>query len=298
MSGKKPKHNYLSQLTNRAVTDRVPHNRQIYENFHKTVLLTPHQKILLNKYIVNENRFYNTLVDILQPKLKNTPEFFSELTEEQIKLFSILAYYGFDVRTIIGKKSTDVDLPERLIPFKNVLFGIYGDKERGLSDKLVIFYEKLSTKVPVWPNTRENMASEMIDFCVKQSKILRSGKIFNSSNTDNAYKFNSEVLENMTLMQKRHLQLLRKDVDIKWFEEKEATLIKIPYLKLPIVIKGINILDQYKHWNFLIIHQDRNEIILNKAEWEIDFKTTFNKYLIKYVESVNPIAQMKSRYVR
>lgn len=301
MSTRKPKYDYLKQMGGRDLSERKTHSsvRRRYDSFHKTVDVTQHQAHVLNQYIFNENRYFNAIVDILQPRLKNRPEFFSELSEEQIKLFDIIAFYCFDVRTLAGKKSEKTELPTRLEPFRDILFGIHGDKERGLSDKLSVFYESLGSVASLWPSTREHMANEMLDFCLNQSKTMSAGRTFLSNDDDaDAYRTSPEVLEGATMMQKRHIQFLKRDVELKWNEEKEVTEIIIPYLKTPLIIKQTNITEQFQQWNMMIIHQDRTEVILTNASWEIDFKTTFNKYLIKYLDSVNPNAQMKSRYVR
>jgi len=299
-SNRQPKHDYLKKLVGRDVSERShrgsPRRR---ENFHKIIEVTKGQAQALNQYISNENKYYNIIVDILQPRLKNRPEFFSEISEQQIELFAKIAFHCFDVRTLAGKKSENTELPARLEPFRDILFGVHGDKERGLSDKLSVFYEGLGIPTTLWPFTREYMAAEMLDFCLKQSGTMSSGRTFLSNDDEaDAYRTSPEVLEGASLMQKRHLQLSKKDVELKWNEEKEVTELTIPYLKTPLIIKNTNIAEQFQNWNLLIIHQDRNEVLLTNAVWEIDFKTTFNKYLFKYLDVINPNSKMKSRFVR
>ncbi len=300
MSSKKPKHDYLKQLIGRSISDDGRRPSRRHENFHKTVEVSKTQEIVLNRFIANENRYYNILVDILQPRLKTFPEFFLELTENQIELFSKLAFYCFNVRQLIGKKSEDIELPEKLEPYRDILFGIHGDKERGLSDKLLVFYENVGKSTTLWPHVREGMAYEMIDFCIQQAKTMTSRKSFFSSDNEdsNSYRVSPEVLENANLMQKRHLQLLRRDVELSWDEKNQDTKIKIPYLQNPLIIRGINIPEQFQQWTLMIIHQDRNEVILNNALWEIDFKTTYSQYLIKYLDCANPNSLMVSRHLR
>lgn len=300
MATKKPKYDHLKKLVGRDITEKTYRSgRRPRDNFHKQVEVNKRQAQTLNVFIANENRYFNIIIDILQPRLKNRPEFFSELSEKQIELFSKIAFHCFDVRTLAGKKSDKTELPTSLEPYRDILFGIHGDKERGLSDGLSVFYEGLGAMTSLWPFTRQYMAFELLDFCLKQSKAMSTGRIFLSDDDEaDAYRTSPEVLEGASLMQKRHLQILKKDVELKWNEEKEVTEIIIPYLQTPLIIKQTNVTDQFKQWNMMIIHQDRNEVILTHASWEIDFKTTFNKYLIKYLDSVNPNARMKSRFVR
>lgn len=296
-----PKYDYLTQLVGRGVERTNPRQRRGRgESFHKTITVTSHQASALNQYIIQENRYYNLLIDFLQPRLKNSPEFYLELSEEQINLFPALAFHCFDIRSLVGKKSADTELPKKLEPYRNILFGIHGDKEIGISERLSIFYEGLRHGAGFWPHTRANMAYELLDFCLKQAKTMTSGRrtSFSGEEGDCYYGVNPEILETANLMQKRHLQLLKKDVQVKWDEKNDRSLIKIPYFERPIIIETINIPEQYPFWNLIIIHQDPQEIILTKAIWEIDFKSTMSRYLIKYLEQVNPDSKMKSRHVR
>ncbi len=298
-SNRQPKHDYLKQLVGRGTERSDRPRRQRGDSFHKVVTVSPHQANVLNQYIAGENRFYNNIVNLLLPRLRNRPQFFSELSDEQVELFSRLAFYSFDVNSLAGKKSENTELPDRLEPYRDILFGIHGDKEVGLSDRLSVFYDPLGMVADLWPWTREYMAFELLDFCINQSKSMRTARsTFEDDGDIDYYATSSEVLQGADLMQKRHLQLLKKDIELTWDEKNDRTLIKVPYLQTPIILEALNIIEHYKHWNFLIIHQDPQEIILTNAHWEIDFRTTFNKYLTKYVECANPNSRMKSRHVR
>jgi len=296
---RQPKHDHLKQLIGRGSESNDRPQRQRRDSFHKVVQVTPQQSNVLNRYIISENRYFNNLIELLQPRLKSTPQFFAELSEKQIELFARLAFYSFDVRSLDGKKSEDTELPDRLEPYRDILFGIHGDKELGISDRLSVFYDLLGMKVDLWPWTREYMAYELLDFCITQSKSMKTARsTFHDDGDIDYYAVSPEVLQGADLMQKRHLQLLKKDVEVKWDEENDRTLIKIPYLQNPIKLEALDLENHYKHWNFLIIHQDPQEIILTNACWEMDFRTTFSKYLTKYVECANPNSRMKSRHLR
>ena len=127
---RQPKHDYLGQLAGRGI-ERQDRTRKFRgDSFHKTANVTPNQASVLNKHIAQENMYFNELIDILQPRLRNNPEFFSELTDEHIALFSLIAFCSFDVRSLLKKKSTDTELPPRLEPYRHILFGIHGSWRR------------------------------------------------------------------------------------------------------------------------------------------------------------------------
>lgn len=296
---RQPKHDYLKRLVGSSTERSSRPRRQYGDSFHKVVEISSHQATILNQYIINETKYFNKTVNLLQPRLKSNPHFFSELTDRQIALFALIAFYAFDVTTLINKKSENTELPERLEPYRDILFGIHGDKEIGLSDRLSVFYEQLSMQGNIWPYTREYMAFELLDFCIKQARPMRTARsTFEEEGNIDYFSTSPEVLQDVNLMQKRHIQLLKKDVELTWDEKNERTLIKIPHLQTPIKLEALNIVEHFNNWNFLIIHQDPQEIILTKAHWEIDFRTTFSRYLIKYIECINPNSKMKSRHLR
>lgn len=287
---------HLQQLRGRSYYSDSPRSktkrRSNYDSFHKQLTVDIRQGNVLNHYIHNENKFYNNLLETLQSRLRSTPNFFTELTDQQIMLYSKIAKFQFNVKTLWRKKSADVTLPNELEPFREILFGIHGQKEEGLSDKLLVFYEPCGTQISVWPNIKESIAYELLDHFCKQAKS--SKKVFTDEGSFQTY----DSLELVNLMQKRHIQLSKKDVTATWDEKNNCTKLMIPYLNVPLIMDNVHLNEAFPAWNILILHQDPNEILLTHAKWEADFRISQNRYLVKYIECTNPNSRMKSRFVQ
>lgn len=264
-------------------------------SFHRTIRLSiPQQKTLL-AYIYDETVLFNQLINHFQSRAKSTPDFFAQLTDEHKELFYKLLGENFDIRKLRNKKSSDIELPEELKPYHNILFGAHGDDEDGLSDKFSIFYEGAFFKGLILKDTKLNMAQELMEFFSNQAKELTKSKSFFES-TDQSSRSSIETIEQVNHMQKRHVQISKAYARIEWDENKEYTKIYIPLLRNPIIVEAD--LRESPSWTTMIIHQDPGTLPLGKeVAWEIDFRHTNYKYLIKYLETKNPMTQMKSRYV-
>ena len=287
---------HLQQLKGRSFYGKENTSRRgQIRTLHKYVEITPKQATLLKRFIQNENAFYNLLVTHLNSRLKGSPDFFLELSDRNVELFSKLAFCNYNTKLLAEKQSSEIKLPKILEPYRDILFGIQGTKENGMSEKLVVFYEMFYKQISLLPMARGRMASVMIEFCIEQAKTMSMNY---GLNEDESYRFSPEALEEATTMQKRHLQLAKDDVEVIWNAVKEQTEITIPYLRSPIIIEPLNLIEHYPDWTLMVIHQDPQEVMVTHSHWEIHFQTTNQEYLYKYMECVNPMSKMKSRHVQ
>ena len=100
------------------------------------------------------------------------------------------------------------------------------------------------------------------------------------------------------MMQKRHVQLHKNDVKIVWNAPEEQTEITIPYVKKPLIIEILNLIEFYPDWDIMIVHQDPQDVLTTHSHWEIELRTTKQQYLHTYMECPNPNSMMKSKHVR
>jgi len=287
---------YLQQLRGRNLNDTErnrPRKSMTRTLRRKIVDLSKAQEQALKNYIGHETAFYNALIETLQSKLRSTPEFFGQLTEDHIKLFSKLCRLQYDVTQLAHKKSENTELPEQLEHFRKLLFGIHGDKEVGLSDKFQIFYEVCANRAAVHPDVKEGMAFELLDWCQRQASILKN----KDYSREQAYRHTPETIEKVSTLQKRHLQIPKRLIKWEYSEEDELTKLWIPHIVSPLKVDS-DLNDMPQQWNLIIVHQDPSSTTIGRnIHWEIDFKKTQNHYLIKYLESANPIGKMESRFV-
>lgn len=281
MSSKPLKHNYLNQLKGRYVTDNRSRNNNRVESFSRPILPSNSQKMALQKLFNQETNLYNNFVENLQVKFRGSPEFIKMLTDRHRALFCALSRISFDIKSLKGKKSANTELPQSLEPFRDLLFGIRGELERGMPETFSIFYEMCAYNAMVLYDTKESMAYELIDFYHNQVSTKQQ---------------NMSTLEVVTPLQKRHIQVRKPHVNIAWNEKKGISEVSIPHLRNPIKMEA-NVND-FTQWNLIIIHKDPTVLdIGTDLEWEINFRNTQSKYLIKYIETPNPISKMKSRFV-
>jgi len=281
-----PKYNHLKEMSSRGI-DRKQQKQKNYAN-HRDILPTPPQKNALKSLFVEEMKFYNNFIKLMQPRLKTSPSFYENIGERQKLLFVKLAQIGFNVRDITNRKSKNVVLPKSLEQYRDILFGITGDKEVGLNETLAVFYEICKHRAIVLSDTRKNMAYEFLNFYIKQTR-----------SHDNMY-----TLEEVDKMQKRHIQLAKSQVTMSLvrtateFGDETHTEIKIPQLKTPLIMDADY--NDLQSWNIMIIHKDPSQLDLGNTNlnWEVDFRQTEDKYLLKYVETPNPIAKMNSRFIK
>ncbi len=299
---------HLSQLKGRSFYgDDRSTRRGKMRSFNKYVEVDGHQAKMINRFIKNETMLFNHMVEHLNSRLRGTPEFFLELTDRNTELFTKLAFCNFDVKTIEDKKRADTLLPKILHPYADILFGIHGKKEVGLSDKLAVFYSILAKPIPLMPTVRERMASELIHFCINQAGVSSmatygddydagNDKAYNAANDKpSAYSFKIENLEQASLLQKRHVQLHKDDIKVLWNAPLEQTEITIPYCKKPLILENLDLMEFYPDWDIMIVHQDPQDVMTTHSHWEIELRTTKQQYLYKYMECPNPEAMMKSR---
>lgn len=300
MSGNRsPKYDYLKQMsgTTLAGDERTGRSNK-KDNFHKNAQVDPGMVNLINRAIKGETTFYNLLLDILQPTLKRDPEYYQTLTPAQIETFVRVARTGYDVRKLMNKKSARTELPPELEPSRAVLFGISGDRELGLSDRFAVFLEPLCRPAAMIPAMKEALAREMLEFHIRQAKSLIGNRIISQDPDLPAFKNSLEVLNTVNMMQKRHLQIHKRLLEITWDEKNSRSGIRIPFLRDPIYIENVNLVDDMKNWNLMILHQDPSDIILTNSHWECDFRWIPGQYMLKYLEVPNPEAKMKSRHLR
>ncbi len=287
---KKPKYDHLRQMGGRTMSGerRSSRARRNVDSFRRHVRdLTPQQNNILDMYVAQERNLYNELLDTLYARRRSTPEFYKQLTDKHIQLFGKLIRITFDIRTLANKKSEDTELPKLLEPYRDILFGIHGEKEEGLSEQFKVFYEICCNAAMVIPDTRENMARAFIDFFLNDLGSLAS----------------------VNMMQKRHLQIRKEQIRHEWDEAEFVTKLYLPHFERPLLVETD--LGEYPtssqerqgdnpDWNLMILHRDPNDLLAGaNVPWVIDFKYLNNsRYMLKYLESVNPESQMTSRFLK
>lgn len=235
----------------------------------------------LKGFQVNELKYFNSLVEILQNRARVFPQTLIDLSPEQQKLLGLFANLGVTVKQL---KSSE-EIPSKLEPFRE--FWTNPGKKGYINPSLEILYNIAGNNILLDPNIKENMALELLGFFIEQAEAFSN--TVNSSKLDLSYKIAPQVINTVEITQKRHIQLPRKSTKTIWSTKDDCSYISTPYTTQPIKLENIN-LNEDLEWDLLMIHQTPGGFVSWNTPWLIELQKTNSKYLIKYLDMANPRA--------
>ena len=268
--------NWQKSMRNVSLRDNKKRKRQKYSC---EIQLSKIDENRLKVFQINELKYYNTLVALLQNKARVYPSSLTSLTQDQIKFFAALAFSG---DSLLALKKGAKPHP-RVAPFKD-LWTVDVSKSYIKSDMEMLF-DAAGTKIALDPNAKEAMALELLEFFIEQAHAFSSAVY--SDRIDMAFKIAPQMLNTVDLNQKRHNQLPKKSLSWVWDSKNECSLVKTPYTVEPLKIQGIN-LNEELEWDLLLIHQQPGVIVQWDTPWLAEFQKSSMRYQIKYLDMVNP----------
>jgi hypothetical protein len=231
--------------------------------------------------MAEERAFYNFLVDGLTARCRTMPDLIAGMTEKRERLFGEIAYTAYDLRGVAFAKSKESfkgEIPEKLKPFDDLLFGS-GPDGRYLNGNFALALGLAASHGAIHPQMRKNIALEMLRFFRDQAKI-RLGSKSGFGGENNAFKAPLQGLTILDDIKKRHVQVTKDLVEVGYDEESGNSWIKIPYTS-KFWVPGIDITNA-TNWNVAIIHQKAGQIPMANDPWYIELKYAPNFYLLKY----------------
>lgn len=248
------------------------------------VIIDPTDQNVILSFMVQELKYYNSLVGSFNPRCMAFPETLLDLTPEWIKLFGVIAYSGESIKKLEFAKP-DVELPSSLEKYRHMLVGRDEKGQRVMTETLFSIMSIAATQASIHPSVRKNLALEVLNHYREQAKRVANRL---SNNSDQVYKVSPEMLQEYDFSQKRHLQLPRSKIHkIVWNEIEEHSEIYHCYGNKPIIVPQENLTNN-NNWNYLIIHQKPGPNINRKTPWIIDILFTPQPYLLKYLDSIRP----------
>jgi len=275
--------NWQKSMSNTMITERTG-DRQRFQPQTIDITLEERDYTRLRQYIQAETGFYNAINNIFAPKLRGFPHELVELDERFEKLFIDLSYTGFNLRDVIYRNKETAELPDELEKHRDFIYGKNSTGNRLVTESFVIMTEEFGKGHFVHPLVKKRMATEMFRFYVKQAKNIM--QTVRNREGELELRDTGELLEPMDTIRKRHLQIPREIVDIKWDKDKEETIITNPFCS-PIKFRHNNILAD-KGWNLMILHQEPGKMALGFTPWVIDIRHSKALYLLKYVDVRSP----------
>lgn len=277
------KNDFTKTMRNVAASDRNETGRYHRgsgrdDRVHSEIIIVPADKARLESFTKQETAYYNGLVEAFSPRTRAFPETLLNLTDAEERLYAAVATLGKPVTPILRAGNRDA-LPEGLKEFETLLFGKVDKPSKMSYDKAAVI-DMAAIPATLLPEVRRNMALEFLDHYRKQAqKITAPVKA-----EDAVYKEPPEFLVEMTNQQKRHLQIPRKALKLKWDDVNRQTLVWCQYVANPMVVKDLNLVEN-SAWNYMVLHQDNVRKVTPSTPWVIDLRKTNAKYLLKNMDS-------------
>lgn len=245
---------------NNNFTDR---KRKTYQR-HFEVEVNKETDQSLNYFIRQELAYYNSIIELLTPRLRTFPGDLLSMKDKELKLWEVCSEFAIDPNILL-KYPDAIDWPSHLQPYFGLLYDIKGVR---ISKTHLNIIQIASSSARILPVVRKNIAIELLQHMIKQADIIHS-----TQKTD-TMKTPLQLLNIHTIDTKRHVQIPSNLVKIKYSEDIDSSDIEIPYSKIPIVIPGADLTDS--KFSLLILRSSHT--IPNV--WNVEIKDNEHKYLI------------------
>lgn len=274
------KHDFTKHMKNRSATHQIPEKSNARsDRFESVVQIAPKDKVRLESFSKQETAYYNSLVNLFSSRTRAFPETILGLTDAEIKLYLDIAKYGIPVTPILRSGNRD-SVPAVYEKYTELLFGKKENPSKMSFEKSSVL-DISSSPATLIPEIRVNMAKEMLEhYTVQCNKITASVP----ASQDSAYREPVELLTELNFQQKRHVQIPKSCLSLKWDDENKQTLIWCQYFTEAVVLKDTNLLAMHD-WNYIILHQDNIEKITPMTPWVINLRKIKHNYLIKMIDS-------------
>lgn len=285
------KSDYLQTIKNRSVTSnssRPFRERKRYQGIESRRFIlhgTSEQFECIRSAMRQELQVFNAIVDAVNPVLSRNPELLSTFTEQHIELFGVLAEYGL-------KATSRTALPEKNRNIQDFLVG--------LSESVRILFESAAVPGRIHPETRKSIAREVLKMYIAEAKSKLKPV---SLNSDLQYQNSGHFVETVDIIQKRHVQLKKSTLRLKFNELTRQTEIFTPYHRDPFLIdadlvgseevkdeNGKVIKDrEYPacHFNLCMIHQEPGQMPRTNDPFVIELFTAGTDYLVRFLDQPN-----------
>lgn len=224
---------------------------------------TDHAKIL-KTFMLHELALYNHYIKFFNNQLRVNPDGIIDACKH-LQIFGEAIEHKLSIRAMQNSEIFD-----KLRHLESHI--------RSLNKNALAIFDICLTPSNISIRTQRNMGVEILKFYNEQAKIIKM-----PHSKDSFFKIAPKLLEPLDMVQKRHVQLNRRDIEV--VIENDISKLYIPYLKNCIEIKK-NI--SYINWDLAIIHQKPKCIVVKDTPWLITLKRANEYYLLNYVEVFNP----------
>ena len=248
-------------------------NRKNQDHSH-VIVVDPQDQKRLQAFFIHELALYNTIVECFESRTRAFPKQVAHMSDMEIQLLASLCEHGLQLKDL---DNTEITIPERI---KQLLPALKDNKGKFvLADHMKwIFDTILKQKFAVVPQTKRQMIVDLLQFFRDQADILKDPQ--NSEIMEVAYRVPPSNISKQDIHSKRHLQVPRASIKIKYNHEQDLTEISTPLTHKPILVLGVN-LNEFNGWTTMVIRQEPGRWVNHDTPWVAEFRNTQNKYLIK-----------------
>lgn len=228
-------------------------DRSRFKNSSFTVWISESDQTRIRQFALHELAYYNTVIENLESRCRAFPHEVADLTAAQIEQVCDHVKHN--------RVPDAICMPNWLV---------------------YVVKQLLKPKLVLIPETKLLMTRSLFEFFRDQALILKEP--INNDKLELSYRVSPQNLIKLDAQQKRHVQIPRSQVRIKWDGEKDATLIQTPLNAQPIQIPGIN-LNERDGWHMLVLRQEPGRWVNADTPWIVEFRHTQNSYLIRLTDS-------------
>ena len=236
--------------------------------------IDPVTKKHLKFFMANELAYYNTLITNATMRLRAFPEEVMELKEGYERLWNAIAWSGMNIRELakIELKKWPNEL-RTAVPSSSTKNG-----KLNLSDRKMMLFDSISYQGKIHPSMRRAIASELFRTMIPQAEQL----VQSQKNTTGQMRSPVHMLMPFEYPEKRHIQLTRDLIKIKWNPENRSTEITVPYTDKPLIVKDHNITDE--RFDMIVIRQQPNVEVNEASSWQITLLNTNHRYMMELTD--------------
>lgn len=221
-------------------------------------------------FMKNELDYYNELINNVTMRLRAFPEEIMTLREGYGRMWASIAFYGKNFRELLKSnvsswpKAISATVPQSIVKSDKVV----------LDDRRIMIFDALSVTGNIHPVMRKNIANELLSAILPQADQLVQGQ----KNSQGQMRDPVHMLVPHYYPERRHIQLTRELVKVKYNKDKNQSEITIPYTDKPLIVKDHNIADE--KWNVMLIRQQPNISVTADSPWQVDLMITSHNYLL------------------
>lgn len=242
-----------------------------------TAYVDPSDQKRLNVLFAHERALYNGLIDIFESRTRVFPQMIFDISASERKMFAEVAAHGIKWKEVANKPET---WPTSLSKVRQEL----SESKKGakINGQFELMLEELSKlNYSVLPNTKRIMINTILEFYQHQADIIKDPQ--HSDLVEVAYRVPPTNLTRMDDRLKRHAQVVRSDVKIKYNNQEDTSEISCPLTIKPMVVHGAN-LNERGNWNLMVIRQESGRFVDYNTPWLVEFRNTNNQYLLKLMD--------------